>query len=92
MSQYIEYLSNGIVVFACLFLIFCMGVLLYKFSSSFDSSTMKSMGIFAYRIICKSGFMVIVVVIVTYFICKNGNVKNHAGVNKNPDAEKIVKN
>lgn len=54
-----------------LFFIFFLGIFSYRFSVSLDKEIIKSIGDLFYRLVCKSGFMVLVIVIVTYFICKS---------------------
>lgn len=39
------------------------------------------MGDFLYRVVCKSGFIVILIVIITYFICKVENDKRNEIIN-----------
>lgn len=66
-----------------LFFIFSLGVLSYKLSTSLDKEIIKSIGDLFYRLVCKSGFMVLLIVIVTYFICKTENNRQNVIVGDN---------
>lgn len=67
----------------CFFLLilFIIGLFAYRLSQSVDKSLIKSMGDFLYRVVCKSGFIVILIVIITYFICKVENDKRNEIIN-----------
>ncbi|WP_234010201.1 hypothetical protein, partial [Cronobacter malonaticus] len=53
------------------------GRFLWKAPSLLDSAMMKEVGKFVYRILCKSGFIVIVIIIITYYICINSPAITH---------------
>lgn len=63
-----------------LFVFFIMGVFIYKVTASIDKSIIKSAGGFFYRVICKSGFMVLLIIIVTYIICRSENDRHEKHV------------
>lgn len=71
MPQNIDFAIQILGIALILFFIFVVGIFTYKFSSSIDKSVIKDVGAFLYRLFCKSGFMVIIVVLITYFICKS---------------------
>jgi hypothetical protein len=48
-----------------------IGKLLWKLPSIIDYSMIKDFGKFFYLVMCKSGFMVILIIIATYLICLN---------------------
>jgi len=77
MQQFVNDAMPIISVACILFFVFLIGVFTYRFSVSIDKSIIKSMGGFLYKIVCKSGFMVVLIVIATYFICKTENDKRH---------------
>lgn len=74
------YIASGVMV--TLFL-FAFGRFLWRVPSLIDTSIFKDIGKFMYRIMCKSGFIVIIIIFITYYICMNSPSLNK--LNDNPD-------
>jgi len=73
------YAASGF--FVLIIALTAFGRLLWKAPSLLDSAMMKEVGKFVYRILCKSGFIVIVIIIITYYICMNSPaIKHHENV------------
>lgn len=81
--EYVIYTAVGIIMLILALL--SLGRFLWRVPSLIDSSVFKDIGKFLYRIICKSGFMVIVVIFITYYICS----RSPSLMNKNNSSESI---
>lgn len=67
-------ISNFAIVMFILasFIFFCFFChALHRFSVTLNDKTIRHAGHLLYRMMCKSGFMVILVIIITYVICTN---------------------
>lgn len=72
----ITYLWNALYMAILLAVFFCLGVFVFRFSQSVNEKTIRHAGQLAYRLICKSGFIVLMIIGVTYAICKNEIIKD----------------
>lgn len=67
LSDFITFMSVLMLFIACCFL--CS--ILYRFSATLNDRTIRHAGHLFYKMICKSGFMVLIVIVITYAICKS---------------------
>lgn len=82
------YAASG--VFVLVVALAAFGRFLWKAPALLDSSMMKEIGRFIYRITCKSGFIVIIIIILTYYICSKSPALMHgSGLNNN--SSKVTK-
>jgi len=82
------YAASGIFVFIIFLAAF--GRFLWRVPTLLDSSMMKELGKFIYRIMCKSGFIVIVIIMITYYICSNSPTLMHSAKVKG-DSDTVIK-